>query len=83
MESIEPRNLVECPVCGGKMKRMKYTYLCGACRLKIPRVLCGVEITERMLADPELLAQPRKFTSKAGKTFTAGLILTEKGLEFV
>lgn len=83
MESIEPRNLVECPVCGGKMKRMKYTYLCGTCRLKIPRVLCGVEITEQMLADPELLAQPRKFTSKAGKTFTAGLILTEKGLEFV
>lgn len=74
---------LECHVCGMPMKRTKYSYLCGGCGMKIPRVLCGVEITTEMLSDPEDLARPRKFISKAGRVFSAGLMLSEKGFEFI
>lgn len=74
--------VVECANCGQMLVRKGNCYQCQKCGLKIPRNICGVEITEEMLGSPEELKKTRKFKKKNGDVFYSALKYTENGLEF-
>lgn len=71
-----------CPICGREMKHQKYTISCpaeeGGCGLSVPRVLLGKKLSASVLdalfkdgATPMVDG----FVSKAGKRFSARLVL--------
>jgi DNA topoisomerase III len=77
-----------CPACGGKVYELDDKYICEtsqadkkACKFEVKKVVCQVPIDRAQLN--KLIADGRtdsidKFISKAGKPFTASLVLEGK-----
>lgn len=75
-----------CPNCGELLSETNYYFVCDSCKNKIPRYVCGNQITsdmlESMLNGEEL--GPFKFKKKNGTTFSAKIKMDEKAnLSFV
>ena len=81
---------VNCPVCGKKLIKSKYSYCCSDytnCKFKVPLEIAGTKITQK---DVETLIKKKKtsvksFKSKDGKKFSASLELKSDnsiGFEF-
>jgi DNA topoisomerase-3 len=73
-----------CPLCGGEVRGGGRGYRCGAagCGFSVPAVLAGRALSEKLVA--VLLSRRRTvevkgFRSKAGKRFSAALVLGEDG----
>lgn len=80
-ENAEPQESnVVCPVCGDKMKKSRWSYRCDTCMTTISHTIAGRELTEDEMIQ---LTTERKtdrldgFTSKAGKPFSATIILDD------
>lgn len=73
---------IQCPNCKKNLIRSGYNYICQSCDFKIPRRLCGVELTEDILTSQDEMSKKRKFKSKNGKTFYSKLKFSSTGIEF-
>lgn len=71
---------VDCPVCGDKMVKARWSYRCETCGTNINHTIAGRELSE---AEMQQLTTERRtekldgFMSKAGKPFSAAITLDE------
>ena len=78
-----------CPMCGNKVVKGKYSYGClgykGGCTFKIGSHICQRNISisnARLLLSEGKTAEIQNFISKAGKPFSARLVLRDGKAEF-
>lgn len=71
---------VQCPVCGDKMMKSRWSYRCETCGCSVNHTIAGRELSE---AEMQQLTTERRtavldgFISKAGKNFSAAIVLDE------
>lgn len=79
-----PETNCNCPVCGKKLKASKYYYECESQDFKIPRIVCGKTIDEKLLQKLLDGEKSSKYTfkKKDGTTFPARLVIVDNELKF-
>jgi DNA topoisomerase III len=80
-ENSEPSvSEVQCPVCGDKMMKSRWSYRCETCNTNISHTVAGKELSEdemKQLTTERRTDKLDGFTSKAGKSFSAVIVLDD------